>query len=151
MLSELAAKALGSLSHKERTVAEMLAWLAGKGASGEESEATVAELIDAGALDDERFALRYAEDKRELAGWGDERITTALTERGVPGELIDAAIAAGDQSELERAVGVLEARGEAPDDDAARNRCFAALARRGYSAELAYEAVRRYGRIDEAA
>ena len=40
-------------------------------------------LIEAGALDDERFARRYAEDKRELRGWGPERIREALAARGV--------------------------------------------------------------------
>ena len=40
-------------------------------------------LLEAGALDDERFARRFAEDKRELRGWGPDRIAEALRARGV--------------------------------------------------------------------
>lgn len=145
--SELAAQALAALSRKERTVAEIAAWLRERGAPEDELAAAIDQLIEAGALDDERFARRYAEDKRELAGWGDERIAGVLAERGVAGELVDAALAADEDGELERAVGVLARRGQAPADDAARGRCFSALARRGYPAELAYEAIRRYERL----
>jgi regulatory protein len=145
-LSELAAQALGALSRKERTVAEMRAWLAERAESEEKAEAALAELIAAEAVDDERFARRYAEDKREISGWGDERIAETLGERGVERELIDQAIGGDEEGELDRAVALLRRRGEAPADERARARCFGALARKGYSAELAYEAVRRYSR-----
>lgn len=146
-LSELATQALGALSRKERTVAEMVAWLRDRGSSENEVEAAVSELVDTGALDDERFARRYAEDKRELSGWGEERIAASLTERGVAEDLVEAALEADRDGELERAVAVLEERGRPAADDASRSRCFSALARRGYSAELAYEAIRRYERL----
>ena len=146
-LSELATQALGALSRKERTVAEMVAWLRDRGSSENEVEAAVSELVDTGALDDERFARRYAEDKRELSGWGEERIAASLTERGVAEDLVETALEADRDGELERAVAVLEERGRPAADDASRSRCFSALARRGYSAELAYEAIRRYERL----
>jgi regulatory protein len=145
-LSELAAQALGALSRKERTVAEMRAWLAQRAESEDEAKSALAELIAAEALDDERFARRYAEDKREISGWGHERITEALAERGVDSGLIEEALTGDDGAELERAVALLRRRGEAPADERARARCFGALARKGYSAELAYEAIRRYSR-----
>ena len=61
----------------------------------EESERiqVLTRLVEDGSIDDERFARRYAEDKRELAGWGPDRIREALAERGVPEELIAEAIA----------------------------------------------------------
>ncbi|MDX6632561.1 MAG: regulatory protein [Solirubrobacterales bacterium] len=144
--SELTGKALAALTRKELTVAEMAAWLESRGATEDDVTEVLAELSAAGALDDERFARGYAEDKRELAGWGDERIRAALGQRGVSAELIESALAGDDEGELERAVAVLRRRGEAADDDAARGRCFAALARRGYDAELAYAAVAAYER-----
>jgi regulatory protein len=142
----LLSKAIATLGRKERTIAEMAAWLDTRGAPADEVEATLTDLIEAGVLDDERYACRYAEDKRELAGWGDDRIASVLRDRGVGGDLIDAALAADDGGELARAVAWLERQGEAPADDEGRGRCFASLARRGYSAELAYEAVRRFER-----
>ena len=42
----------------------------------------IALLVEAGAIDDASFARRYAEDKRELAGWGPDRISTALEGAG---------------------------------------------------------------------
>ena len=135
--------AVGAISRKERTIAELGDWLRARGV--EEAEATEAleRLIAIGELDDERFALRYAEDKRELRGWGPERIRDALTERGVERGLADRA--AGSESQLEqaeRAAELLVGRGTALDDDASRGKALAYLARRGYSSEAAYSAVR---------
>jgi len=65
----------------------------------------VSRLIEEGLLDDERFARRYAEDKRELAGWGPERIREALLARGVARDLVEAALEGEGQAEqLRRAV-----------------------------------------------
>jgi regulatory protein len=134
------------LARKERTVAEMRAWLAQRAKSEDDAEAALAELIAAEAVNDERFARRYAEDKREISGWGAERIAEALAERGIERGIVEQALGADEGGELERAVALLRRRGEAPADERARARCFGALARKGYSAELAYEAVRRYSR-----
>jgi regulatory protein len=136
-------RAVEAFSHKERTAAEIGAWLAGRGFDPADIEAAVGRLVEAGALDDERFARRFAEDKRELRGWGPERIRDALDARGVDRELIEAALAGeGRDAQLDRAVELLEGRGDAPRDEAARARALAFLARRGYDSELAYDAVR---------
>jgi regulatory protein len=109
----------------------------------EELAEVIGRLIEAGALDDRRFARRYAEDKRELADWGPERILEALQARGVAAEEIDAALAAEPESaQIERAAGLLERRGAAVGDEAERGRALALLARRGFPLEVAYDAVR---------
>jgi regulatory protein len=136
-------RSVEALSHKERTAAELGAWLAGRGFEPAEIEAAVGLLVETAALDDERFARRFAADKRELRGWGPERIREALAARGVDRDLIEAALVAdGRGSQLERALELLERRGEAPVDEAARGRALAFLARRGYDSELAHDAVR---------
>ena len=140
--------ALKALSRKERTVAEMGSWLQARGVDAGEVEAVVGYLAEDGTLDDRRFALRYAEDKRELSGWGEERIRLALVQRGVPEDHIAEALQAGDEDEVERAVAVLQGRGTRPCDALERNRAFGFLVRRGYSAEVAYAAVRRAGWSD---
>lgn len=128
-------------------MAEVRALLDADGFSGPEIAAAVAELETAGALDDHRFARRFAEDKRELAGWGEERIREALERRGAAEEAIDAACSAESaEGELERALALLARRGAAAGDDAARRRALSFLVRRGYELDLAYEAVRRHGR-----
>jgi regulatory protein len=139
--------ALRALARKERSVAEMGTWLGAQGVEEVEVEEVLEHLLAAGALDDARFAARFAEDKRDLAGWGRERIRAALGERRVPEADIEAALAA-DPGELERAEALVRDRGIDLGDDRGRQRALALLLRRGYDSELAYEAVRRAGRAD---
>jgi regulatory protein len=75
--------AVGAISRKERTVAELREWLAARDVATDEAEEALERLIEIGELDDERFARLYAEDKRDLRGWGPDRIREALVERGI--------------------------------------------------------------------
>jgi regulatory protein len=135
--------AVAALARKERTVAEMRAWLRSRGCAQPEAEAAIERLIEIGELDDARFARRFAEDKRELRGWGSERIAEALEARSVGAEEIAAALGAEDEgAQVERAARLLAARGDALADEPARARALAYLVRRGYGSEVAYEAVR---------
>jgi regulatory protein len=114
-------------------------------------EAALALVIDQlhedGALDDERFAIRYAEDKRELAGWGPERIRKALKERGLPDDLIDPALAAESRDDqLQRAVDFLASKDLAVEGPEERRKALGALARRGFESEVSYEAMREHER-----
>jgi regulatory protein len=135
--------ALGALDRKERTAHELALWLKGRGFGMGEIEEALKRLFETEVLDDERFARRYAEDKRELAGWGPERIREALLERGVPIDTVEEVLATdshGDQ--LDRAREILIRRARPLEDNADRQRALEYLARRGYDYEIAYEAVR---------
>lgn len=134
---------LEALSHKERTCSELVGWLAERGFAREEITEAVVRLTEARVLDDERFAREFATDKRALRGWGPERIREALALRGLDPDLIEGALAIeGYGEQLERAIGLLERRGEAPADERSRARALEYLARRGFETEVAYEAVR---------
>jgi regulatory protein len=146
---ELALKALG---HKERTESELRAWLAERGVTETETDEVIALLAEAGAVDDASFARRYAEDKRQLAGWGPVRIMRALEGRGVGEEQIAAALASDDDGKLlERAADVLADRGMGCASERERERALRLLVRRGYPLDLSYEAVRRAERRPDAA
>jgi regulatory protein len=135
--------ALGALDRKERTAHELALWLKGRGFGLDEIEAALRRLFETGVVDDERFARSYAEDKRELSGWGPERIREALLARGVTIDTIEAVLAVdshGDQ--LDRAREILIRRARPLEDNADRQRALDYLARRGYDYETAYEAVR---------
>jgi regulatory protein len=143
---------LQALGQKERTEAELAAWLRGRGVEEAELAEVLARLIEAEALDDERFARRFAEDKRELRGWGPDRIAEALGARGVEEALIEAAVAAEDGEQVaNRALGVLERSGAEAGDEPSRARALSLLARRGYPLEVAYDAVRELERRSRAA
>jgi regulatory protein len=136
-------RALEALARKERTKGELEAWLGERGFDPDDVAAAIERLVAIDELDDARFARRYAADKRELRGWGPERIREALASRGVDPRLIEAALdEEGDRDLRKRAIGLLERRGDPLDDDRARARALAFLTRRGYDYELAYEAVR---------
>jgi regulatory protein len=135
--------AVGAISRKERTVAELREWLAARDVATDEAEEALERLIEIGELDDERFARRYAEDKRDLRGWGPDRVREALVERGIERALAEAAAdGEGPAEQAERAAALLRGRGADLRDEAARAKALAYLARRGYDYEVAYQAVR---------
>src|SRR5665811_2056563 len=84
--------ALRALSHKERTVSEMLELLEGRGVERTERERVVGELIEIGTLDDRHYAEQFAADKRSLALWGRDRIQRTLIERGIDSSIATAAV-----------------------------------------------------------
>ncbi len=120
----------------------MRSWLTEREDDPAEVERVVGFLTGNLALDDVRFSHAFASDKRELAGWGAERIETVLRRRGVAGALAREAACGGGETEVERAVRVLEERGSRLGTDRDRSRALGLLARRGYSAEDAYAAIR---------
>ena len=140
-------RGLAALRRRERGTAELAEWLTARGFAHAEVGTAIARLTEVGELDDLRFATRFAEDKRDLRGWGPERIREVLAARGIARELIDSALVAdGHAEQLARAEGLLARRGAPPATDAERARALAFLTRRGYDLELSYEAIRRSGR-----
>ncbi|MCO5315562.1 MAG: RecX family transcriptional regulator [Solirubrobacterales bacterium] len=121
----------------------MRVWLAEREDDPELVEQTVRFLTENLALDDVRFSRVFADDKRDLAGWGARRIETTLRERGIAPELAREVASGPGESEVDRAVRVLAERGSQVDSDRERGRALGLLARKGYSAEDAYAAIRR--------
>lgn len=134
--------AVGALHRRERTVAELREWMLGRDLDQDLVEDVLGELIEVGELDDERFAFAFAADKRELSGWGPERIEATLADRGLERGLAERAASEPRDSGLERAAGLLQRRGEPIEDEASRTRALSYLKRRGYDYELAYDAIR---------
>lgn len=142
---DLAWKALGA---RERTTFELRSYLESKKIEPAAIDQAVAELTEAGFLDDADYARRFAGDRRALQSWGRDRIERDLLRRGVEAHLVERALTAEDgHDELGGALAVLGERLPGPlEGDRERSRAWQLLVRRGYSSELAYEAVRRHGR-----
>lgn len=145
--------AFAYLNRRERTVAEVRARLERAGCEAGEIEYALDELRALGQLDDARFARLFVQDRRELDGWGAERIARRLDRLGVERELIGEALADEPAAELQRAVALLDRRfsrepGDARDagDARVRERAFGLLIRKGYESDLAADAVRRWHR-----
>ena len=142
---ELAFRHLG---RRDRTEAELRRHLAAKDVGESAAEAAIAEVARMGYLDDARYARTFAEDRRNLDGWGGERIERRLLELGVDREHVAVAIGAReDADELEAALGLLRRRLRAPPvSERERERALGMLVRKGYELELARDAVRTFER-----
>ena len=138
-----------SLNRRDRTEGELRRMLADKRVEPDAIEAVIAELVEGGYLDDARYAQRFAEDRRRLDSWGSERIERRLLSLGVAREHVAAAIAAQDSdAELEAAVEILRRRlAKVPETRPERDRALGLLVRRGYDAETAFDALRRFAGV----
>jgi regulatory protein len=135
--------ALRALNQRERSSLELRAWLGERGVDADAIDGAIDHLEEIGQLDDTAFARRYAEDKQELAGWGAERVREALLARGVAPEHIEAALAGeGDGLQVARASQLLMRRGQALERDTDRARALGYLTRKGYTYEIAHDAIR---------
>jgi regulatory protein len=141
-LDSALSKALGALQRRERTAVELRAWLIERDVAPEDAEEAIGELVEIGQLDDERFAFAFAQDKRDLSGWGGERIEAALLDRGIGRGLAERACVEPREAELDRATELARSRGEDLGDERARARALSFLTRRGFEYELAYDAIR---------
>jgi regulatory protein len=134
------------LGHRDRTGAEVRRHLERKRVEPAGIDCAIAELERMDYLDDERFARRFAEDRRRLDAWGADRIERRLRALGIEPEIAAAVTRAGEgHDELAAAVALLRRRiGRPPQSDRERERALGLLARRGYEVELAYDAVRAF-------
>jgi len=141
--------AFAYLNRRERTAAELRARLERAGCGASEIEGAIDELRTLGQVDDARFARLFAQDRRELDGWGGERIARRLRELGVERELI-ADVLIDDGAELQRAIELLERRfrrepgARDSGDNRLAERAFGILVRKGYERDLAADAVRHW-------
>lgn len=148
------------LNRRERTVQELRRHLIARDLDDSAVDAAVAELSEAGYLDDARYARMFAEDKRRLEQWGRGRIRSALRARGIEREVVEAALiedegegcagSPGDDGrgdEFSRAVALLEQRFPVPPRERRdRQRALGVLLRRGYEPELAMDVLTAYSR-----
>lgn len=134
------------LNRRERTVAEMRAHLERAAIKEPDVDATIAELLTLGYLDDARYARVFVQDKRTLEEWGSERIARSLAGHGVERDVIAAAL--GDSAaatDREQAIELLRRRfPDPPSELRDRERALGVLMRKGYDSEIAYEAVRTW-------
>jgi len=147
-VQEALERAFRFIAKRERTVSQVSARLERDGISQKVISEVVAQMVSDGYLSDQRFAALYAEDRRAIDGWGNERIITNLREAGISAEIIESVVGSRDHADqVGDAIRVLDQRiGAKPSDERERERALGMLARRGYSLEIAYDAVRAFER-----
>lgn len=145
--------ALKYLNRRDRTMHEVRVRLERSAVDESVAREVIAQLTDQRFLDDARFARLFAEDKRTLEAWGNERIERGLRARGISAELVQEAIGlACGESELDRALTLLRRRfPAAPENRRDRDRALGVLLRKGYDSELALDALAAHRREAQAA
>src|SRR5436305_4032702 len=139
------------LNRRERTTTEVRRHLERKAVDATSCEWALEVLTEEGSVGDARFARLFVQDKRELEGWGRDRIRQGLLARGVDRELVEEALSEPapieEATELDRAVALLSRRFQVPPcERRERDRALGLLIRKGYDPELALDALVAYAR-----
>ena len=139
------------LNRRERTTTEVRRHLERKAVDATSCEWALEVLTEEGSVGDARFARLFVQDKRELEGWGRERIRQGLLARGVDRELVEEALSEPapneEATELDRAVALLSRRFQVPPcERRERDRALGLLIRKGYDPDLALDALVAYAR-----
>jgi regulatory protein len=143
-LDDALARCYRHLGSRDHSVAELRARLERAKLGMAAIDAALAIVTEQGYLDDARYARLLAEDRRNVDGWGVDRIRERLRAAGIEPELIEQTLAGHDaESELAAARELLTRRCGGPlSDNRARQRAFGILIRAGYDSDVAYDAIR---------
>lgn len=143
--------ALNLLARRDHSSAELSRKLTARGFPGEEIEAAIARLQQLTYLDDRRYAEQWAARAvREGKAVG-HRLRLELRRRGIPSELIEAALAAaGEELDERRAIAELLGRRYAGFDPASatpqeKRRVVGWFQRRGFSLAAIFDSLRLTG------
>jgi regulatory protein len=142
------ADGLRLLAGREFTAAECRARLIDRGHTAADADAAIQELVDEGSLDDNRVARAYARTAIDVKGRGRLRIARELAEKGVPRDVIAAALADtfGDVDEralVARAIQKKLRGRPRPANTSDFARLYQYLLRQGFSPAVVSTEVRR--------
>lgn len=91
-LSKAKDSALVYLSHRDRSVKEMIDKLHSKGYQQEIIKKVIHILIKSDLLDDDRFAWLFSRSKVEAKSWGPDKLRYELTLKGIDKEILEKTI-----------------------------------------------------------
>jgi len=138
--------ALRRLESRDRTRAELAVTLRDRETPETVAAAVLDRLTEVGLVDDTRFARTWVETRQRTRGLAGQALSAELRQRGVSDEVVAEAVEVVDpETEERRALELARARvarrrGLAPE--VVTRRVAGQLARRGYSAGVAFRAVR---------
>lgn len=131
--------AMRMLARRDHSKSELQRKLAGRGFDRSVIEAVISRLLDAGYLDDRRFARRWAESALESGRFVGSRLKMELRQRGVPADIAEQAVSelASGFEETSAAYSLLERKFPGFDplsaDEREKRRIFGFFQRRGFT------------------
>lgn len=84
----------------EKSESDARRLMRGWGVAESDARQVLAKLVRDRFIDDGRYAEAFVREKLRLSGWGAYKIRTALQRKGIPKELIDAALAQADGTDM---------------------------------------------------
>jgi len=140
-------RALGLLSHRSRSRAELSRRLARAGYPEEEVTTALDDLEVVGLVDDEKFALEVATHEIQGRGSGRRMALSALRKAGVKAEVAERVVdelgPADEEARAEELARSRIGRLSGLDEATAQRRLLSFLLRRGYDGHVARAATRR--------
>lgn len=154
--AELYDYAIGALTRRMRSVAELKRLLRQRVESQTEIGQTLVELVirklkDQGYLNDAKYAAAYSAFRRDNEKFGRRRIATDLKAKGVHGEVLEKALAStyGEVDEEKQAREYLQRkRIQRPSGQKQAARIFRQLMRAGFSSKSIFKILRKWD-VDE--
>ena len=144
--------AIGALSRKMRTVAELKRLLRNRCREEEVIGNVIVRLKDHKYLSDSAYAAAYSAFRRENQKFGRRRVITDLKVKGVHGDVIEKAVdeayAGIDELKLARSF-LKRKRLSKPGDNRAAARIFRALLRAGFTTAISIKVLKNWQVEDE--
>ena len=137
--------ALRYLDYRPRSVDEIRRHLKGKDVAPEVTDEVVERLTSVGLLDDRAFARYWLENRSDFSPRGERALRLELRQKGVPGDIIAEVLSEGhNEDEAAYRAAMAQVRKVRTTDPVEfRRKMEAHLARRGFSYDIAREAVAR--------
>jgi regulatory protein len=153
---ELYEYAVGALSRRMRTVAELKRLLRNKVEADTEFGRTLVDLIirrlkDQGYLNDARYAAAYSSFRRDNEKFGRRRVVTDLKVKGVHGDVIEQAVASAFDEvsdEAQARAYLRRKRLKKPEDQKQAARIFRQLMRAGFASKSIFKILKSWD-VDE--
>jgi regulatory protein len=138
-------KALGFLSYRPRSRAEVEAYLQKRGIPETQAEAIIERLERAGMVNDAEFAQFWVENRERFRPRGPRALRYELRSKGISDEIIEQALASVDVSDGAYRSASKKARQSGQlDRQTFVRKIMEYLARRGFDYEVAREAAERH-------
>jgi len=133
-------RALGYLGYRMRTEKEMTDYLTAKQYPEEEIAEVMARLVDYGYIDDAAFCKEYLRTKLDRGAVGRRKIRYDLSQKGITGEIIEAALMEYDaEGETENCIALVQKLSQTRGTD---QKAKASIQRTLLSKGFSYDTIR---------
>lgn len=148
VLKSAKSQAFKHLSYRDRSKREVAQYLEKKGHTPSVIQTTLEELERLNYINDQRFAMEWGRVRVEVKRFGKKRLQHELSAKGVSSNIIEAALTALYNSHPEQDLALACANKKLAslyglEPEKKKRRLAQYLQRRGFSAEIIYETLKR--------